>query len=111
MQHQFEDAYWERGENWDFVAAALKGSAFLQLPRVLQWFTGNIGYHHVHHLSSRIPNYNLQACHESHPMFQEVYRMTILGAVRALGLGLWDEASRKLVRFRHLRYARRRGYA
>src|SRR6185369_16615378 len=60
VQHQFEDVYWERGENWDFTAAALQWSSFYKLPRVLQWFSGNIGFHHIHHLSPRIPNYNLE---------------------------------------------------
>jgi omega-6 fatty acid desaturase (delta-12 desaturase) len=103
LQHQFEDAYWERGEDWDYATAALQGSSFFRLPRVLQWFSGNIGFHHIHHLSPRIPNYNLQRCHESDPMFQEVRPMTLLGSLRSLGLRLWDESSKKLVGFRHLR--------
>lgn len=111
LQHQFEDAYWERGDDWDFFDAAIKGSAFLKLPRILQWFTGNIGFHHIHHLSSRIPNYRLQACHESHPMFGEVRPMTFLGAVRSFGLKLWDEASRKLIRFHQLKTLRARAAA
>ena len=88
LQHQFEDAYWERGEDWDYATAALQGSSFFRLPRVLQWFSGNIGFHHIHHLSPRIPNYNLQRCHESDPMFQEVRPMTLLGSLRSLGLRL-----------------------
>jgi omega-6 fatty acid desaturase (delta-12 desaturase) len=103
LQHQFEDAYWERGEDWDYATAALQGSSFFRLPRVLQWFSGNIGFHHVHHLSPRLPNYTLQRCHESDPMFQEVRPMTLLGSLRSLGLRLWDESSKKLVGFRHLR--------
>ncbi|MCC6672677.1 MAG: fatty acid desaturase [Planctomycetes bacterium] len=103
LQHQFEDAYWERGENWDYAAAALQGSSFYKLPRVLQWFSGNIGFHHIHHLSPRIPNYNLERCHKSDPMFQEVRPMTLLGSLRSLGLRLWDESSKKLVGYRHLR--------
>lgn len=110
-QHQFEDAYWERGENWRYDDAALKGSAFLKLPRLLQWFTGNIGFHHIHHLNSRIPNYNLQACHESHPLFAGVTPMTVLRSLRAFGLKLWDEASGKLVCFRQLQRAHHREYA
>lgn len=106
-QHQFEDTYWERRENWNYADAALKGSAFLKLPKLLQWFTGNIGFHHIHHLNARIPNYNLQACHESHPMFERVTSTTLLRSMRAFGLKLWDEASRKLVCFRHLKYAQR----
>ncbi|PIE23591.1 MAG: fatty acid desaturase [Planctomycetota bacterium] len=98
-QHQFDGAYWQRASDWDFETAALRGSAFLKLPRVLQWFTGNIGFHHIHHLDSRIPNYHLQACHESHPRFQEVEPLTLLGSLRAFGFKLWDEASGRLVGF------------
>ncbi len=72
VQHQFENTYWERHEEWSYVRHALEGSSFYKLPHILQWFSGNIGFHHLHHLSPRIPNYNLQNCHESHPMFQEV---------------------------------------
>ncbi len=107
LQHQFEDAYWERGEDWDYAAAALRGSSFFALPKVLQWFSGNIGFHHVHHLSPRIPNYNLQRCHESDPMFHEVEPMTLLGSLKSLGLRLWDESTRKLVGYRHLREAKK----
>lgn len=107
LQHQFEGAYWERGPDWDYAAAALQGSSFLRLPKVLQWFSGNIGFHHIHHLSPRIPNYNLARCHRSDPMFQVIRPMTLLGGLKALGLKLWDESSRKLVGFRHLRKNRR----
>jgi len=106
-QHQFEGTYWQRGEDWSYEDAAFRGTAFLKLPRVLQWITGNIGFHHVHHLDSRIPNYNLQACHESHPLFERVAPTTMLRSLRAFGLKLWDEASGKLVRFRRLGRARR----
>ena len=107
LQHQFEHAYWERGDDWDYAEAALLGSSFFKLPRVLQWFSGNIGFHHIHHLSSRIPNYNLERCHKSDPMFHEVEPMTLLGSVKALGLRLWDESSKKLVGFRHLEKVRK----
>jgi omega-6 fatty acid desaturase (delta-12 desaturase) len=103
LQHQFEDAYWERGKDWDYVEAAMKGSAFFKLPRILQWFSGNIGFHHIHHLSPRIPNYNLEACHKSDQMFQQVQPMTLLSSVRLLSLRLWDDSSKKLISFRHLR--------
>ncbi|MEQ1633154.1 MAG: fatty acid desaturase [Planctomycetota bacterium] len=103
LQHQFEDAYWERGDEWNFAAAALQGSSFFRLPRVLQWFSGNIGFHHIHHLSPRIPNYNLERCHRSDPLFAQVKPMTMWEGVRSLGLKLWDESSRKLVGFRELR--------
>src|SRR6185436_6380594 len=108
VQHQFEDVYWERGENWDYSAAALKGSSFYKLPRVLQWFSGNIGFHHIHHLSPRIPNYNLEACHRSDPLFRDVEPMTLLGSLKSLRLRLWDEPARKLVGYRSLRELRAR---
>jgi omega-6 fatty acid desaturase (delta-12 desaturase) len=106
LQHQFEDAYWESGADWDYTAAALKGSSFLRLPRVLQWFSGNIGYHHIHHLSPRIPNYNLERCHRSHPMFEAVPQMSLLAGIASLRLKLWDESSKKLVTFRHVKRQR-----
>jgi omega-6 fatty acid desaturase (delta-12 desaturase) len=108
VQHQFEDAYWERGEDWDYAAAALQGSSYFKLPRVLQWFSGNIGFHHIHHLSPRIPNYNLERCHRSDPLFHDVASITLLGSLRTLSLRLWDESSKKLVGFGHLRKLRKR---
>jgi omega-6 fatty acid desaturase (delta-12 desaturase) len=108
LQHQFEDAYWERGERWDYAAAALKGSSFLALPKILQWFSGNIGFHHIHHLSPRIPNYFLERCHVSDPLFQQVRPMTLRSSWNSLRLRLWDEASQKLISFRHLRQIRAR---
>jgi omega-6 fatty acid desaturase (delta-12 desaturase) len=107
VQHQFEDAYWERGKNWDYAAAALQGSSFYKLPKVLQWFSGNIGFHHIHHLSARIPNYNLQKCHEADPLFHTVKPLTLWQSFRSLGLRLWDEESRKLVGYRQARAKRR----
>jgi omega-6 fatty acid desaturase (delta-12 desaturase) len=106
VQHQFEDVYWERGVDWDYTAAALQGSSYYQLPRVLQWFTGNIGFHHIHHLSARIPNYNLQRCHEADPLFQQVKAVTLLSSLRSLTLRLWDEQSRKLVGYKQMRQRR-----
>src|SRR5438552_3648805 len=106
VQHQFEGVYWERAEQWDYAAAALKGSSFLKLPKILQWFSGNIGYHHIHHLSARIPNYNLERCHKAHLMFREVKPLTLLASLKTLNLRLWDEQRKKLVGFRHLRKMR-----
>ena len=74
VQHQFEDVYWERSDDWSYADAALRGSSYLKLPKVLQFFTGNIGLHHVHHLSARIPNYNLQRAHDENPVFHAVPR-------------------------------------
>jgi omega-6 fatty acid desaturase (delta-12 desaturase) len=107
IQHQFEDAYWERHDEWDYTAAALQGSSFYKLPRILQWFSGNIGFHHIHHLSSRIPNYNLERCHHSHPVFQQVKPITIRTSLKSLAFRLWDEKLNKLVGYRHMRQVRR----
>jgi omega-6 fatty acid desaturase (delta-12 desaturase) len=107
VQHQFEDVYWERGENWDYVAAALRGSSFYKLPRILQWFSGNIGFHHIHHLSPRIPNYYLQKCHEADPVFQEATHVTLRSSLKSMALHLWDEPSGKLVGFARVRQLRR----
>lgn len=106
VQHQFEGTYWERGKDWDYVAAALEGSSFYKLPRVLQWFSGNIGFHHIHHLNSRIPNYNLERCHESNPLFTQVRPVTLFASLRSLHLRFWDEAARKLVGYSHVRQLR-----
>jgi omega-6 fatty acid desaturase (delta-12 desaturase) len=100
VQHQFERTYWEHTPKWDFVLAALQGSSYYELPRLLQWFTGNIGYHHIHHLSPRIPNYHLQACHESHPLFQRVVHLTLRSSLKTVRLTLWDENRQRLVTFR-----------
>lgn len=102
VQHQFEDVYWERKEEWNFLRHALEGSSFYKLPRVLQWFSGNIGFHHVHHLSPRIPNYYLQKCHESHPMFRNVKHVTLWTSMKSLGYRLWDEERKKLVGFSYV---------
>ena len=106
MQHQFEETYWARHEDWDYTVAALAGSSFLRLPKVLQWFSGNIGFHHIHHLSPRIPNYHLERCHRSNQLFSAVPVMTFWSSFRSLRLRLWDEASRRLVGWRELRELR-----
>jgi acyl-lipid omega-6 desaturase (Delta-12 desaturase) len=105
VQHQFEETYWEGAGAWDFYRAGAHGSSFYDLPRALHWFTGNIGYHHIHHLSSRIPNYNLQRCFEDNPALQRVTRLTLRQSLRCLRLRLWDEDRRLLVGFRELRAA------
>jgi omega-6 fatty acid desaturase (delta-12 desaturase) len=107
VQHQFEGAYWERGDDWDYTTAALQGSSFYKLPRVLQWFSGNIGFHHLHHLSPRIPNYHLERCHEADTVFQSVPPVTLFASLRALSFRLWDEQRRRLVGYGHLRILRR----
>ena len=107
VQHQFEDVYWERGEDWSYVSAALQGSSFYKLPRILQWFSGNIGFHHIHHLSPRIPNYNLEKCHQADPLFQQVKPITLFSSFKSATYRLWDEENKKLVGYRALRELRK----
>lgn len=99
VQHQFEDTYWQSGGDWDYAHAALRGSSHLKLPKVLQFFTGNIGLHHVHHLNARIPNYNLQRAHDDNPIFHEVPTLSLWEGVLAVRLKLWDEDRGRLVTF------------
>jgi omega-6 fatty acid desaturase (delta-12 desaturase) len=108
VQHQFDGVYWERAEQWDFATAALKGSSFYKLPKLLQWFSGNIGFHHIHHLSPRIPNYHLEKCHKAEPLFQTVKPVTLISSLKSLTYRLWDERRRKLVGYSALRAIRRR---
>lgn len=103
VQHQFEDTYWEHKDDWDFAQAAMQGSSYYKLPLVLQWFTGNIGLHHIHHLNSRIPNYELQRCHDENPEFQQVNTITLFTSLKCISLRLWDEETQKLVGFGHLK--------
>jgi omega-6 fatty acid desaturase (delta-12 desaturase) len=103
VQHQYEDAYWKDHGEWDYATAAIRGSSYFRLPRVLQWFTGNIGLHHVHHLGPRIPNYNLQACHDENPVFHDATVLTLRESLRCLRLSLWDEERGRLVGFRDLK--------
>jgi omega-6 fatty acid desaturase (delta-12 desaturase) len=102
VQHQFEGVYWARHGTWDRLRAALQGSSYYKLPKVLQWFTGNIGLHHVHHIQQRIPNYNLQQCLDDVPALQRVKPLTLRRSLRCLRLNLWDEKNEKLVSFRSL---------
>lgn len=104
VQHQFEEVYWERGGGWDYEKAALQGSSYYKLPRVLQWFSGNIGFHHIHHLSPRIPNYHLEKCHHSEPLFHTVKPLTLLSSLKCLGFRLWDERRRRMVGYPSARW-------
>jgi len=106
VQHQFEGVYWERGDDWDYTSAGLQGSSFYKLPKILQWFSCNIGYHHIHHLSPRIPNYNLERCHKADPLFQKVKPVTLFSSMKSFTFRLWDEQRKKLVGYRHLRTLR-----
>ena len=108
VQHQFEGVNWQRHGQWDYTAAALEGSSYYKLPRILQWFSGNIGFHHIHHLSPRIPNYYLEKCHNDDPLFQRAPVVTLSSSLKSLTFQLWDEAHHRLVSFGYLKTIRRR---
>lgn len=99
VQHTFEGAYWSRREDWDAGKAAVAGSSHFDLPRVLHWFTGNIGYHHIHHLASRIPNYRLREAFESSELLRQAPRVTLFSSFHSAGLKLWDEEKQRMVGF------------
>jgi omega-6 fatty acid desaturase (delta-12 desaturase) len=106
VQHQFEGTHWERNDKWNFHEAALEGSSYFKLPTILQWFSGNIGLHHVHHLSSRVPNYHLQACLEAAPELDQVSKViTLRESLGCWRLALWDEQRGTMVSFRDLKLA------
>jgi omega-6 fatty acid desaturase (delta-12 desaturase) len=100
IQHQYEDTYYMAASSWEFERAALQGSSFLKLPRVLTWIVGNANYHHVHHLSVKIPNYRLRAAHEQQPLFRQTPVVTFRSSLHALRLKLWDEDGGRLIGFR-----------
>jgi omega-6 fatty acid desaturase (delta-12 desaturase) len=99
VQHQFEDTYWDRDNSWSVEKAAFLGSSYFHLPRILQWFSGNIGFHHIHHLALKVPNYRLQECFESSPRLQQAPTLTMRTSLRCASLALWDESARRLVPF------------
>ena len=103
VQHQFEDTYWENDEDWSFVESALEGSSFYKLPKILQWFTGNIGFHHIHHLSSKIPNYSLESAYYDSEIFQEIEPLTVKRSLKLIGFRLWDEKNRCMVGYSSLK--------
>lgn len=96
VQHTFEDSYFEADENWSYVQAAVEGSSFYKLPKLLQWLTGNIGYHHVHHLSPKVPNYKLETAHEQHEPLKNVPTITLKTSLQSLAFRLWDEEKSNL---------------
>ncbi|MBZ0292661.1 MAG: fatty acid desaturase [Anaerolineae bacterium] len=96
VQHQYENTYWEHHEDWDFATAALYGSSYFKLPKVLQWFSGNIGFHHIHHLSPRIPNYKLENCHNENEIFQ-VQPLTLRASIQSMRIRVWDEDRHKMI--------------
>jgi omega-6 fatty acid desaturase (delta-12 desaturase) len=100
VQHRFEKVQWMRQSHWTAIGASIEGSSYLKLPPILQWFTGNIGFHHVHHLLPRVPNYRLQACHEVLQGRTEAIReLSFTDAMRAPSFALWDEAHHRMVPF------------
>ena len=103
VQHQFENVYWARHDSWDPMRVALEGSSYLKLPKVLQWVTGNINLHHIHHVRPNIPNYNLQRCYAEIPAFHQVKPITLWKSFSLLRLGLYDEAQQKMISFRSLK--------
>jgi omega-6 fatty acid desaturase (delta-12 desaturase) len=102
VQHQFENVMWTHTENWDYKTVALEGSSYYKLPKLLQWFTGNIGFHHIHHLSPKIPNYKLPKCHKQNSVFQDVETLTFFSSFKSMNLRLWNEKTQKLVSFRSI---------
>ena len=106
VQHQFADAYWASHDDWDYTDAALQGSSFYKLPAILRWFSGNIGFHHIHHLSPQIPNYHLRRCHDAEPRFGKVPTLTLMGSFKSATLRLWDEQRQRLIGFRLLKSSR-----
>ena len=99
VQHQFKDVVWERTDNWDYTTISMYGASYLKFPKILQWFSGNIGFHHMHHLSSKIPNYNLEKCLRENTIFQKEY-LTFLSSFQCLKYRLWDEDNHRLISFR-----------
>jgi acyl-lipid omega-6 desaturase (Delta-12 desaturase) len=99
VQHQFRHVVWTKNEDWDYKTIATEGSSLFKLPAILNWFTGNIGYHHVHHLGPTIPNYNLKKCHNENPFFKSIKPITFLTAFESLRLRLWDEKRQMLISF------------
>jgi len=98
LQHRFEGALWAKQRQWNFNAAALESTSYLRLPKMLQWFTGNIGFHHIHHLDPKVPNYRLQECFRAVPALGGVRTLTLGSSLRGLWYALWDEERRQLVR-------------
>lgn len=104
LQHQYEDVSWFRNKEWNFRTVALNGSSYVKFPKLLQWFSGNIGFHHIHHMNARIPNYNLARCYRENSVFNEVKPVTFVMSVKSLKLRLWNENLQKLVAFKDRHY-------
>jgi omega-6 fatty acid desaturase (delta-12 desaturase) len=106
VQHQFDPTYWSRNNTWNYKRMALEGSSFYKLPRILQYFSGNIGFHHIHHLSPLIPNYKLSRCHRENALFQDIKPLTFRASFRTLAYRLWDEKANEMISFRKLKLQR-----
>jgi omega-6 fatty acid desaturase (delta-12 desaturase) len=103
VQHQYEEVYWSKGQAWDYNTAALEGCSYLELPKVLQWFTGNIGFHHIHHLNHKVPNYNLEQCHKENGVFHNVATLTMKDIFYCIRLKIYDERSGKMMTWSQVR--------
>ncbi len=106
LQHQYEDVNWFRNSEWDYRKVAMQGSSFVKFPRILQWFSGNIGFHHIHHLNARIPNYNLSKVYRENTILKVEHPVTFLKSFRSLKLRLWDENLQKMVSFKGLKFVK-----
>ncbi|KAA0546242.1 fatty acid desaturase [Bacillus sp. BGMRC 2118] len=106
VQHQFEDSYFEHEDEWSYVQAAVEGSSYYKLPKVLQWITGNIGFHHVHHLSPRVPNYNLEKAHNATPPLQKATTITLSTSLKSLRFRLWDEEKKSFISFKEMKHSK-----
>ena len=102
VQHRFDGAQWTRQAEWNAADAALDSTSYLKLPAILRWFTGNIGFHHIHHLSVRVPNYRLAACHAANPTLHRVTTLSLWSAIKSVRLVLWDEDRQRLISFGEL---------
>ena len=102
LQHQYEDVTWVRNDNWNYREIAIEGSSFVKFPKLLQWFSGNIGFHHIHHINARIPNYKLEKCYHENPIFKVEKPVTFMKSLKTLKLRLWDEKNQKLIGFKDL---------
>lgn len=102
VQHQFEDVTWTKSTDWDYKTVALEGSSYYKLPVILQWFSGNIGFHHIHHLSPKIPNYKLPKCHKENDLFHNVSTLSFISSLKSMNLRLWNEKTNKLVGFKSI---------
>lgn len=105
VQHTFEDSYFEEDAHWEYVKAAVEGSSFYKLPKLLQWLTGNIGYHHVHHLSPRVPNYKLETVHNNTELLQNVPTITLATSLSSLKFHIWDEKHKKFIGFKDIKFS------